>query len=343
VAALSLAAGGVYVGPAVARASTAAGSGSGATPTFDVVAGTRVNLPCQVDTPPQPDPNVGLAPGQKVVSLRYAGTLWHTVGAGDWEQLATNAPVSGGPGESPCGWPPYTATYPGIYQVRIDPTQSTAEGDAPPGSAPDVWALDTSYTSEDLPEKVVRQFRVVARCEDPKLNGIKSVTDSSGHRLSDDERMLAGLAGDALGEGQTIAAPAGHGIELELNDGSRLRLGPGSATTYSCSTRAKERIDHVRAVLRPAFVLGKVWSLVVDVLGGNEINYEGPSDAAGVRGTRYGVTWLPSERRTTLHVYRGKVAFYNKHGRRHVVLLQAGQTAVQVANHPPRIRGRPNR
>jgi hypothetical protein len=318
-------------------AATSPTPGPAASPSFDVVAGTRVNLPCQVDTPPQPDPNVGLPPGQKVVSVSFIGTLWREVAPGAWVQLATNAPVPGGPGEVPCGWPPYTVTAPGNYRIMIHPTQDTAEGDAPAGSPSYEWALDTSYFSQALPEKIVERFRVVARCEDATLNGVKSVTDGHGHSLSDTERMLAGLAGDVLGEGQTITAPAGHGLEVELRDGSIFRLGPGSPVTYSCNTRTQEKLDHIRAVLRPKVLLGKTWQVIITVLGKQEINYTDDHSYADTRGTKYKVTSEPSKQRTTIHVYRGIVALSNKLGRRRTIILHAGQTGVQIGKRPPHI------
>lgn len=324
---------------------------------YTVVAGTPVNLPCQPYTPTPPDAQTGLPPGQQVVSRDTSSELdFDPLGSGQWLPVASSTPGAGSPeaGQA-CGAPPYTVTQPGLYRVRQYAGQETATG-PPEGTSPDDWALDTSYSSQGIVEdQVIATFRVVPKCPDQQLNGIASVTDvDTGQPLSASERATAGLAGDLGGDGQTWTSPPGRRMKVTFRDGASVIVGKGASLTTHCLTALQQKLDDLSVVLSPKVVLGKIWSVVVNTIGSDvevqlpeaathnvSSSQRGATDVAGIlaaaRGTEYTVTWQPGSHRTTVRVSHGVVAFLNTAGRRHTILVHAGQTGVQVGHAAPRL------
>lgn len=166
-------------------------------------------------------------------------------------------------------------------------------------------------------------------------NTIVSVKDGEGRELSRAERVTMALDGPSFTRGQTVLVPSSipKGIEIQLGDGSVTRVVSGSKLRLNKCEFFKDTSPNFKMTL----FIGKVWFHVQQTLG-SDTSYEVQTDRAvtGNRGTTFSVAYNDKTLTTTVEVEEGSVWFRNKLGVPKTINVEAGQTAIQTGNKPPR-------
>jgi len=117
------------------------------------------------------------------------------------------------------------------------------------------------------------------------------------------EKLRPAEAGAAVAQGERVVTGADGRVELLLEDGSCVRVGPGSDLEVSALDFQEEG-----RTLRARFklTLGKVWAHVEKLAGGGTFEVVTDQAVAGVRGTEFRVDAAATEQ--SVEVYQGKVA-----------------------------------
>lgn len=113
---------------------------------------------------------------------------------------------------------------------------------------------------------------------------------------------------DVLAPGSNITTGDNSAVQLQMLDGSIMRVGPNSSFTLGdCN------FDDQSSKLSAKMIMGEMWAAIQHALGGDATNYETQTGnaTAGVRGTKYSIDnyVLNGDTVTVLKVYEGTVEF----------------------------------
>lgn len=168
------------------------------------------------------------------------------------------------------------------------------DGDSPlndPGKA-DNCPVKVTYSKGQVKGKRITQ-KTIQFCSGPGLMNIEEDAN-----LDD---------GDVLAPGSNITTGDNSAVQLQMLDGSIMRVGPNSSFTLGdCNFDDQSSHFSVRELM------GQAWQSVEHALGG-DVNYQmSTGDAtAGVRGTKYSLEYkiINGDSTTILRVYEGTVNF----------------------------------
>ena len=110
--------------------------------------------------------------------------------------------------------------------------------------------------------------------------------------------------GDFIHSGDEVQTGADGIAEIEMSDGSTVRIGPNSHFTLDCSQDFEKQTESLKDVL------GEIWSEVTDAVGNNQHEVETHRSTIGVRGTKFEI--ISTEEQTTIKLYEGKVTAKNR-------------------------------
>jgi len=121
------------------------------------------------------------------------------------------------------------------------------------------------------------------------------------------DKSLPLKMGTVLRKGDVVTTRAKARVELELPDGSRVRLGAGSSLRIDESLFGEGRREKFQATI----LLGRVWSKVVRAVGGGSFEIHTKNAVSGVRGTSF--TVLAAKNASAIvRVYSGTVGVRKK-------------------------------
>ena len=165
-------------------------------------------------------------------------------------------------------------------------------------------------------------------------NTITSVSDGEGRELSRAERAALALDGPTFMRGQTVIVPNSipKGIEIQLEDGTVARIVSGSKLKLNKCEFFEDKSPSFKGTL----ILGKIWFHVSKVFGPGRFEVETERAVTGNRGTTFSVDYDQKTFTTTVEVEEGSVWLRNKLGVPKTIIVNAGQTAVQTGDQPPR-------
>jgi len=166
------------------------------------------------------------------------------------------------------------------------------DGDSPqkdPGSA-DNCPVKVTYSKGQVKGKriVQKKFQI---CNDPGLMNVEEDANLG--------------EGDVLAPGSTISTGDNSAVQLQMLDGSIMRVGPNSSFTLGdCN------FDDQTSTFNIKDLIGQAWQSVQHALGG-DVNYgmSTGNATAGVRGTKYSLEYkvINGDSTTILRVYEGVV------------------------------------
>ncbi len=111
--------------------------------------------------------------------------------------------------------------------------------------------------------------------------------------------------GDFMHTGDEISTGANGRAEIEMGDGSIVRVGPNSHFTLDCSQDFEKQTTTLKEVL------GEIWSDVIGAINSdNSHQIETFNATAGVRGTKFEI--ISSKNETTIKLYEGSISAKNK-------------------------------
>lgn len=199
------------------------------------------------------------------------------------------------------------------------------------------WATTSSTT--DTYEVT---FTVADADEEPclDLSSAKITMLGGGTReATEADRRSLGLGGpDAYGVigGKPITAPSGTRVQIEMPDGTTLRLNGGARMQLVDSSCRGSAPKEEGIAFKIRLLAGKIWSKVAP--DGGRSDYEVRTERAinGVRGTVFEVSYDPRRKLTRTRVIEGKVRLARVRRPQRAILLKAGQTGVQKGDAAPR-------
>jgi len=157
-------------------------------------------------------------------------------------------------------------------------------------------------------------------CEGP-LNRIASAT-ANGQSL--------GIDGMRTYPGQVVSAPPGS--KLTFGDGAVMELDKGGSFEVDKCPEGKTEFSLTRS-------LNKAWIEVKKALSGSDAKFNVRTDraVAGVRGTKYQLSYNKPKQLTRVAVKEGVVSLKGINGAKGEVLIKAGQVGVQKGRHKPKL------
>ena len=157
-------------------------------------------------------------------------------------------------------------------------------------------------------------------CEGP-LNRIASAT-AKGQSL--------GIDGMRTYPGQVVSAPPGS--KLSFGDGAVMELDKGGSFEVDKCAEGKTEFSVTRT-------LEKAWIEVKKALSGSDAKFNVRTDraVAGVRGTKYQLSYNEPKQLTRVSVKEGVVSLKGINGAKGEVLIKAGQVGVQKGRHKPKL------
>jgi hypothetical protein len=156
---------------------------------------------------------------------------------------------------------------------------------------------------------------------DGARNRISSAT-GEGHSL--------GLDGASFYPGQVISGPPKTLIRLA--DGGAMEMEKGGSFEI-------EKCEEDETGISITHSIGRFWTHVKKALGGSDAKFEVKTKrtVAGVRGTKFAISYDEKKELTKLWVLEHTVSFKGRNGAKGKVLVHAGQVAVQRGKGAPRI------
>lgn len=156
---------------------------------------------------------------------------------------------------------------------------------------------------------------------DGRQNRISSATG--------DGRSL-GLDGSSFYPGQLVSGP--RKTRIRLADASVIELENGGSFGI-------EKCEEDATNIGITGSIGRFWTHVKKAVGGGSKKFEvtTPRAVAGVRGTVFAISYDKRKELTKLWVREGVVSFKGRNGARGMVLVRAGQAAVQQGRRSPRM------
>ena len=173
------------------------------------------------------------------------------------------------------------------------------------------------------PSRITERTRIEVRPEFCRgvINRVASAT-VNGESL--------GMDGMPFFRGQVVTVPKGSLIRLA--DGSYVELDRGGSFKIT-------ECDESGAQFTLTAGAQKVWTVIKKFLAGSERKFEIRTQraVAGVRGTKYLLTYDPAKQLTRVAVREGVVSLRGINGARGRILIRAGQVGVQQGKKRPRL------
>jgi hypothetical protein len=144
------------------------------------------------------------------------------------------------------------------------------------------------------------------------------------------EGRSLGLDGASFYPGQMIWGPPK--TKISLGDGSRIEMEKGGEVEiWKC--------EEDQTAIGITHSIGRFWTHVKHALAGGDAKFEvtTPRAVAGVRGTKFAISYDEKKELTKLWGIEHTVTFKGRNGAKGMVLVHAGQVAVQQGGRAPRI------
>lgn len=132
-----------------------------------------------------------------------------------------------------------------------------------------------------------------------------SALEGSAQRSRGNGTRIALRVGSSVSQGDVVETGSSSRLEIRFNEGSLLRLGPGSKLQLA---EAHFSGGAARRKLNARLFFGKLWAKVVSVIQGEQkFQVETENAVAGVRGTTFRVD-ANADKSVLVRVYDGTVA-----------------------------------